>query len=106
MKKNINLIVLLFFILAGACILSMLIGSVRIAPYKLVFAQDYRGILQLRVSRIILCAVAGASLAVVGAILQSLFKNPLANPYILGISSGSGLGAVCAIALGLSLIHI
>lgn len=91
------------FLLLLACVAaaSILVGSIYI-PLQELFSEKYRPILILRLSRVILAAFAGASLAVVGAILQGLLKNPLADPYVLGISSGSGLGAVLAIVLGLS----
>jgi len=53
---------------------------------------------QLRAARTILAALAGAALGGSGAILQGLFRNPLADPYSLGVSSGASLGAVIAIA--------
>jgi len=58
-------------------------------------------ILNIRAPRIILAVVIGAGLSAVGAAFQALFKNPMADPYILGISSGASLGAaVGIIALG------
>lgn len=54
----------------------------------------------LRLPRTLLAAVCGAGLAVCGAILQSLLRNPLAEPYLLGVSSGASLGAVGVIVLG------
>jgi iron complex transport system permease protein len=56
----------------------------------------------LRIPRSLLAALAGAALALAGTVLQSLTRNPLADPWVLGISSGAGLGAVLVIALGLS----
>lgn len=55
----------------------------------------------LRLPRTLLAAACGAGLAVCGAILQSLLRNPLAEPYLLGVSSGASLGAVGVIVLGL-----
>ena len=55
----------------------------------------------LRVPRVLLGFLVGGSLAVSGAALQALVRNPLAEPYLLGLSGGAGLGAVLAIALGL-----
>ncbi|MEM6601886.1 MAG: iron ABC transporter permease [Verrucomicrobiota bacterium] len=49
---------------------------------------------ELRLPRMVLAALVGAALGVSGALLQSFFKNPLAEPYVLGISSGAGFGAV------------
>ena len=54
-------------------------------------------IVGLRLPRVVLAALVGASLAAAGALYQALFRNPLADPYILGISSGAGLGAMIAI---------
>jgi iron complex transport system permease protein len=53
-----------------------------------------------RLPRVLLGAVAGAGLAAVGAALQSVLRNPLADPYILGVSGGAALGATLAIAIG------
>ncbi len=55
----------------------------------------------LRVPRALLAFLVGGSLAVCGAVLQALVRNPLADPYLLGLSGGAGLGAVLAIALGI-----
>jgi iron complex transport system permease protein len=52
----------------------------------------------LRAPRVILAFLVGGSLAVCGAALQAMIRNPLAEPYLLGLSSGAGLGAVLAIA--------
>jgi len=57
-------------------------------------------VFQIRLPRIILAGIVGCSLAVCGAVLQSLFKNPLVEPYILGISSGAAFGAALAIGFG------
>lgn len=55
---------------------------------------------QLRLPRVIMAGIVGASLAAVGAALQALFRNPLADPYTLGVSGGGALGASIAIVLG------
>jgi len=60
-------------------------------------------IFQLRLPRAILAALVGGGLALSGAIFQALLRNPLAEPYILGVSSGAAVGAVGAVALGWSL---
>jgi iron complex transport system permease protein len=54
-----------------------------------------------RLSRSLVAAFCGAGLALSGAILQSLLRNPLAEPYVLGISAGASTGAVCVMLLGL-----
>lgn len=55
---------------------------------------------QIRLPRVILAALVGAALAVSGTVLQALLRNPLADPYVLGISSGAALGAIVALYLG------
>lgn len=55
---------------------------------------------QIRLPRTLLAAMVGASLASAGVVFQGLLRNPLADPYILGVSSGAALGAVLAIATG------
>ncbi|WUD62810.1 iron chelate uptake ABC transporter family permease subunit [Nocardia sp. NBC_00511] len=55
---------------------------------------------QLRLPRALLAAVCGAGLALCGAILQSLLRNPLADPFVLGVSSGASTGAVLVAVLG------
>lgn len=56
---------------------------------------------QLRLPRILLSTLVGASLSVCGTAYQSIFRNPLTDPYVLGISSGASLGAAIAILAGL-----
>ncbi len=53
---------------------------------------------QLRAPRVVLAALVGATLAVAGAAYQAVFRNPLADPYLLGVAAGAGLGATLAIA--------
>ncbi len=55
---------------------------------------------EIRLPRVLLAGLVGAGLATAGALLQALLQNPLADPYILGISGGAALGGVAAIALG------
>ena len=57
-------------------------------------------LLELRLPRVILAGAVGASLAVSGAVLQGLFRNPLAEPQLIGVSSGAALGAIAMIVLG------
>jgi iron complex transport system permease protein len=58
-------------------------------------------VLDLRLPRATLAVVAGGALAVAGAVFQALLRNPLAEPYVLGVSNGAALGAVALIALGI-----
>ncbi|MBM4081770.1 MAG: iron ABC transporter permease [Planctomycetes bacterium] len=59
-----------------------------------------------RIPRVLLAAVVGAALAPAGVVFQALLRNPLADPYILGVSAGGSLGAVTAIALGLDMTFL
>lgn len=59
---------------------------------------------EFRTPRVLLAAVVGAGLSVAGACLQVLARNGLADPYVLGVSSGAGLGAVLAITIGSSVL--
>jgi iron complex transport system permease protein len=63
-------------------------------------------LLQIRLPRIILAMIVGAGLSIAGAALQALLRNPLAEPYILGISSGGTVGALVAFSLGLGMSQI
>ena len=55
----------------------------------------------IRMPRVILAVLVGAALAQSGAVMQGLFQNPMADPYIVGVSSGAGLGATVAMGIGL-----
>ncbi len=57
---------------------------------------------QIRLPRVLLGFLVGVSLALSGAVLQGVFRNPLASPYVLGIASGASVGAALTIALGLA----
>jgi iron complex transport system permease protein len=57
---------------------------------------------KIRMPRVVLAGLVGASLAIAGAAFQALFKNPLADPYTLGVSSGASVGAVATLFFGIS----
>jgi iron complex transport system permease protein len=63
-------------------------------------------LIDVRVPRILVAACAGACLAICGAVMQGMFRNPLASPSILGVSSGASLGAVCALYSGLAAVSV
>ena len=63
---------------------------------------DYEILVRVRIPRVLLAAMVGAALAGSGVVFQALLRNPLADPYILGVSSGAGLGAMIAVIVGLS----
>jgi ABC-type Fe3+-siderophore transport system permease subunit len=82
----------LALLLAAALGASLLVGSAEHATQAIV--------LEIRLPRALLAALVGAGLATAGALLQALLQNPLADPYVLGISGGAALGGVLALALG------
>jgi iron complex transport system permease protein len=61
--------------------------------------------LQLRLPRVLLAALVGAALATSGAVYQTVFRNPLADPYLLGAAAGAGLGATLALTGGTQSFH-
>ena len=102
-RRALPVLLALLLLLLAAVILSVSYGEYRIAPLDVVRAtlgletgnDDYRLVVRLfRLPRIVLAALVGAALAVSGAILQGVTRNPLADPGILGISSGAALAAV------------
>src|SRR5690606_1252411 len=74
------------------------VASPSVAPAEM----DERIVLLVRLPRVLLAALAGAGLAVGGAALQGVFRNPLVSPQVLGISQGAAFGGALAILLGLS----
>ncbi|WP_338450768.1 iron ABC transporter permease [Niallia oryzisoli] len=72
-------------------------------PMEQVDPMYYNIVLNIRFPRVILAGLVGASLAIAGAAFQGLLRNPLADPYTLGVSSGASVGAVLTIFLNLSI---
>ena len=103
--RNPFLITLLALLLM--LILSMAIGSVLISPAEVwgvltgtLENETFRTILlDIRLPRTVLIALVGAALAGSGAAYQGLFRNPLADPYLIGVASGAGLGAILAMSV-------
>ena len=115
-------VALIMLLLAVLLVLAFL-WALSIGTVKLSFVQIYEGIVNqftsglaietagqgpvhdiiwlLRLPRLVLAALVGMGLSVCGVIMQAVVKNPLADPYILGISSGASLGATAAILLGI-----
>lgn len=92
--------------------LALMAGSYRMTPAEVLAALfgDADGgsqiVLQLRLPRALAAFACGGLLALAGALMQVLLRNPLADPYVLGISGGAGVGAMLAMLLGLSAIGI
>ncbi|MGX8797077.1 FecCD family ABC transporter permease [Fusibacter sp. JL298sf-3] len=109
---------LLVVVLVGSVLVSVSIGSVNI-PVGDVFGVIYgkiahddtllktfeRGtediVFYIRLPRVLLALLVGVGLSISGVVMQAVVKNPLADPYILGISSGASLGATLALAAGI-----
>ena len=98
-------ILLIGIILLGTILFGICKGSVNI-PVLQLFSEVNQQILHVRVARVMLGVLAGAGLSVCGVVLQAILRNPLADPYLLGTSSGAGLGAVAAIVLGISSTYL
>jgi len=87
--------------LAG--LLATLADALGLAPLPAEFARDAAVLGVVRLPRVLMAAIVGAGLGVAGAAMQGLFRNPLADPGLIGVSAGAGLAAVVAIVLGGSL---
>ncbi|MFC3686798.1 FecCD family ABC transporter permease [Aquipuribacter hungaricus] len=82
-------------------VLAALAGAVPGTGVRTSLTEQQQAILwQIRLPRVVLGALVGAMLALAGAAYQGVFRNPLADPYLLGVSSGAGLGATLAIVSG------
>ena len=90
-RVKISHIILLVFLLLILMVAAIFIGTAQSSEFV---------IIHLRIPRIIMSVFSGATLALCGAILQSIFRNPICDPYILGIASGASIGAALAFILG------
>ena len=107
---------LLALLASGVALASLSMGPVEIPPVRVAaivlaaLGLDFGGfnrteqlvIEQIRLPRIVVGALVGMALGVSGATMQGLFRNPMADPGIIGVSAGGALGAVLAIALGMT----
>ncbi|HMK51546.1 MAG TPA: iron chelate uptake ABC transporter family permease subunit [Thermodesulfobacteriota bacterium] len=115
-KKVLTISILLSLLLILVIVVSITMGSVKVPPFRSIriLLESILGlkgggsdtertiILSLRLPRAILAGFVGAGLSISGATFQALLRNPLADPYILGVSSGAAVGAIIALLLGLS----
>jgi iron complex transport system permease protein len=104
---RLSLVMTVVLVLVGTA--SLLIGTAEVSLHKvLALVSGTAGpddparliVLRIRLPRILLAGLAGFSLALGGVVFQALLRNPLADPFILGVSSGSAFGAVIGILLG------
>ncbi len=102
---------LLLLTLVAALVLGLSLGSTHAGMDAIVKTLTGRGqsdpmlqaiVWQIRFPRVLLAALVGAALSTGGLVFQALLRNPLAEPYILGISGGAAIGAIIGIILGLS----
>mgnify|MGYP002738701999 CR=1 FL=1 len=105
-------LVLLLVLTAAAIVLSLSVGEINI-PFKelpQIFSQkesmEYGVLFYIRIPRTLLGFAVGGSLSLAGAILQGIYRNPLVEPYTLGISGGASLGVTFVLVSGLQLAHI
>lgn len=112
-RRFILAMVLLLALLAVAMVLSLGVGAVFLPPSRVMDAllhptapgvkpTDVAIVRDLRMARVLLATIIGAGLAAAGAAFQGLFRNPLADPFVVGASGGASLGATIAITLGLT----
>ena len=95
MRKNSYIFIALFLLLLLLALLDVCSGSIWISPLSTLNSQlstlNSQLLLHLRLPKMLTAILAGASLSVAGLMMQTLFRNPLAGPYILGVSSGASL---------------
>jgi iron complex transport system permease protein len=100
---------LLILLLAMASVWSLLSGDIDVSWKQLPFilqhreSMEYSVLMNLRVPRLLLAFAVGASLSLSGVILQGVYRNPLVEPFTLGISGGASLGVALAIVSGFAL---
>jgi ABC-type Fe3+-siderophore transport system, permease component len=117
MSRKPTMLVLLFVFLLAAFVVGISVGAVPIPPAEVVkilfshipglrsffmqgLSPEHQTIIAtIRLPRVMLAALVGGGLALSGATFQGLFRNPMADPYIIGVSSGAALGAVSSILL-------
>ena len=106
MQKSLASFLLTITFLVFALLLSLAIGSVFLSPSELMAALTGHGtqlsdtiLWKIRLPRTVLIALTGMALGGSGAAYQGLFRNPLADPYLIGVASGAGLGAVIAMSV-------
>ncbi|MGE4446896.1 MAG: FecCD family ABC transporter permease [Azospira sp.] len=113
-RRRALIVIALLVLLAGASlVVALAVGSISIPPGAVLQgllgdaeAPGYAVVHNLRLPRALAAFACGGLLAVAGCLMQVLLRNPLADPYVLGISGGAGVGALVAILLGLSAFGI
>jgi len=118
MKKKIYIFIFLCVLVIISLVVGVMIGTISIHPLTTIclwlnklsfgflfkdFGSDIERviIIDVRTPRVILALLVGMGLAIAGCCMQGIFRNPMAEPYILGMSSGASFGAALAIVLGI-----
>jgi vitamin B12 transport system permease protein len=99
-RRNSQWLAGLTLLLLLAVMISLCAGDQWIAPGKWFNANGQLFVWQIRMPRTLAVLLVGAALALSGAIMQALFENPLAEPGLLGVSNGAGVGLIAAVLLG------
>jgi len=99
--RNAVLFAVLGLLMVGLFALDLLVGAMKM-PLSALWGEglEHQIMLSLRLPKAVTAVLAGASLALSGLMMQTLFRNPLAGPYILGVSSGATLGVATLILFG------
>ena len=111
-RRAILILSALCLLAVGSFMLALMVGSFKVAPADVLatlLGQEGSGgevVIELRLPRAIAGFACGGLLALAGTLMQVLLRNPLADPYVLGISGGAGVGAMFAILIGLPVLGI
>lgn len=99
-RQNIRWLLCLSVLMLLALLLSLCAGEQGISPGDWFSPRGELFVWQIRLPRTLAVLLVGAALAISGAVMQALFENPLAEPGLLGVSNGAGVGLIAAVLLG------
>ncbi len=99
-RQNFRWLLCLSVLMLLALLLSLCAGELWILPGDWFSPRGELFVWQIRLPRTLAVLLVGAALAISGAVMQALFENPLAEPGLLGVSNGAGLGLIAAVLLG------
>ncbi|RGT85048.1 vitamin B12 ABC transporter permease BtuC [Escherichia coli] len=99
-RQNIRWLLCLSVLMLLALLLSLCAGEQWISPGNWFTPRGELFVWQIRLPRTLAVLLVGAALAISGAVMQALFENPLAEPGLLGVSNGAGVGLIAAVLLG------
>jgi len=110
-RRVLGVLTLLGLLTCASLVVGLVAGPAALTPQQVISAlMDAEAssaaadiVRRVRVPRVVLAALVGAALAVAGVLFQALLRNPLADPYVLGVSGGAALGGIAALTLGASL---